>query len=257
MKRGGLTLIELLVVLTIIVLLMTLLLPVMGAARSNARHVECMSNLRQWGIATAVYSADYLGYLPKPQARASFGPTAVDDPDNANWYNALPTLVGAPRYNDLYDGSKTKQYPNENIWWCPEQRARYGSGGFTGAGNAFDYAFNTVLEGSTNYGPNGVGQHHVRVDVIPQPTKTLMMSEPAARFEYVTISDVWNTAGVSPDRHFNHMANMLFIAGHVRGFEGQMARQPFSGPDSAKAPRWSEYWTTNEGEVVWGSFFQE
>lgn len=253
MGKRGLTLVELIVVLTIIVMLMMVLLPALRMARTTSRNVMCMSNLRQWGIAAGVYMNRHADYLPKPQGQYGYGQTAIDDPYTGNWYNGLPVVIGAPRYTDIYDGTKTSQYDSANIWWCPQARSTYGPGGFTNAGNAFDYAFNTVIDGTDKYSnPGNNGQHHIRIDTIPAPTRTLLMTEPGSRFEYVSIG----TIGVAADRHLGRLANMLFADGHVRGLPGREAQHVHSGPDSAIAPQWSTYWTTNDGEVVWGSFYR-
>ena len=61
--RGGFTLIELLVVISIIALLIALLLPSLGKARSVAQTAVCLSQLRQLGVVNAVYASDYGGQM--------------------------------------------------------------------------------------------------------------------------------------------------------------------------------------------------
>jgi len=64
MKKRGFTLIELLVVVAIIAILAMLLLPVLNKAREKARTATCMNNLKQLGIAWAIYLNDYEEYFP-------------------------------------------------------------------------------------------------------------------------------------------------------------------------------------------------
>ncbi len=62
-KIRGFTLIELLVVVSIIALLVSILLPALGRARSQAQKTVCLSQMQQTGVAFGVYEADSDGYI--------------------------------------------------------------------------------------------------------------------------------------------------------------------------------------------------
>lgn len=64
MRSKAFTLVELLVVIGIIAVLVAMLLPTLGRARSAARTVQCLSNLRQLAMAAYSYANANDGYLP-------------------------------------------------------------------------------------------------------------------------------------------------------------------------------------------------
>src|SRR5262249_46325707 len=83
-RKSGFTLIELLVVIAIIAILAAILFPVFAQARDAARKAACQSNLKQFGVAFAMYATDYDGYFPNPGGRNVSGA-----PTNGNaWYSA-------------------------------------------------------------------------------------------------------------------------------------------------------------------------
>ena len=80
------TLIELLVVIAIIAILAALLLPALAKAKEKANQASCISNLKQVGIALALYIDDNEGYFPIAKSVTVTG-------DDLNWTKTLRSYL--------------------------------------------------------------------------------------------------------------------------------------------------------------------
>ncbi|MEM6552662.1 MAG: prepilin-type N-terminal cleavage/methylation domain-containing protein [Planctomycetota bacterium] len=107
LSRTGFTLIELLVVISIIALLIGILLPVLGAARSAAQTTQCLSNHRQIGIGLAGYQLDNDGVFGHDRnASAALGGA----PNGEKWSLAIV------RY---FTGTNIQQADARDFMTCP------------------------------------------------------------------------------------------------------------------------------------------
>jgi len=98
-RHKSFTLIELLVVVAIIAVLVSLLLPAIAKARQLVNDAVCLSNLRQWGLAFAMYSDENRGRMPYPYSYS------ITDPV---WY--YESTMG--KYIQMAGG----QYSYPDIW---------------------------------------------------------------------------------------------------------------------------------------------
>jgi prepilin-type N-terminal cleavage/methylation domain-containing protein len=113
-NRQAFTLIELLVVIAIIAILAAILLPVLATAKQRAYKAQCVSNLRQWGIAIVMYAGDNTDHFPDLTAK---NPNAVGAMDYAWMPYSFNTWFYQPY---MYKNSLTgNTRANNDVLYCP------------------------------------------------------------------------------------------------------------------------------------------
>jgi prepilin-type N-terminal cleavage/methylation domain-containing protein/prepilin-type processing-associated H-X9-DG protein len=198
-RRGnrGFSVIELLTVMAVILLLAALLLPALGRVKAKGKDVTCLNNLKQWGLATHLFTVDNNDFLP-----ADGVPNPLPTSTNSGWYVDLPPEIGLPKYHEMPWHTNPAVDPGRSTWICPANSRR------SNGKNLFHYCLNQYV--------NGTGSNN-------QPTKISSLMGPSSLvwlFDTKNLPAVGYWSYVHTNVHHGG-AQFLYIDGHVVGWRSQ------------------------------------
>jgi prepilin-type N-terminal cleavage/methylation domain-containing protein/prepilin-type processing-associated H-X9-DG protein len=211
-RNPGFTLIELLTVIAIIAILAAMLLPALAKAKSRARRIQCLSNLRQMAIAAQIYTGENSDFFPIAYYSAGSGASAI----NYSW-DFTTFKDGSHR---VVPGVLWQGQTNPQIQQCPS---------FIGSADATDNPY-TGYNYNTSYLGHGQGEaieQPAKNSDVHHPTKTVLFGDgewgsPAAANKYMRApfpnpGDANFTGRYAGTQGFRHdgCSNAAFCDGHA------------------------------------------
>jgi general secretion pathway protein G len=210
-RRAAFTLIELLTVIAIIGILAALVIPTVGAVRTQARQAECISNLRQIGVAITAFADAHRGAFPE----TSHG--AAANLEQISWVYTLKPFLGEV----------------DEVRVCPldprrEDRLRL---------RLSSYVLNDYLDAKTYYDPFGRPSGTVpRLPALREPARTPTVFVGADTLALDLSSDHIRAGAPLADRS-DGRAPYLFADGHVQVISAAALKNRIAGGENFALPR--------------------
>ncbi|MBE6380022.1 MAG: DUF1559 domain-containing protein [Lentisphaerae bacterium] len=204
------------VVIAIIAILAAMLLPALSAARERARNANCVSKLKQIGLASLMYADSNKAYLPP----YSIGGTTETEANkwDWNWYasqnlNGMSILVLQGYFSDNlnggYNGSDNQKRILARYYQCPSDSS---GNNFGATGGKVSYC--RIWVGSPTSSDKRIKDvSGYTVADLPEASRNMTGKGNPSN---VIIFDIFNSQGKS-DYTANHpnMVNFLALGGHV------------------------------------------
>ena len=232
-RSRGFTLIELLVVIAIIAILAALLLPALAKAKGKAKGIQCLNNVRQWGLAFYMYEDDNEDYFPYEGNSGDISTGLNIDA----WYNSAAGYAGLPTLTNLYIQGSPPLPGVNTIFTCPSVKKGPATAP-TMTTAFFMYGFNNRMD------PNGAAQFK-RSDCV-QPVDTVTFTENS---EGAFPS---SSGKFTPARH-DLRANLGFADGHAQSVHTNDYRRN-TAEDNSSVAEWSisrkVYWYPFKGAAL-------
>jgi len=219
-RRPAFTLIELLVVIAIIAVLLSILLPALGAVREKTKFVRCQSNLRTIGHAVEFYLDEHKDVFPEAEFYGCLGFVGRHEhhmqlgsqmPESTRPLNAYLSVEDAP-----VEGTHQTDHQCKHVFACPLDKgdAYLNLPGpfFREHGTSYTYASDFFIEEWGIELPTfGIMScRSLPLTQVRYPAKKIVFQEPI----FSPYFDMSNPYAQWHDERRHH-ANLLFADGHV------------------------------------------
>lgn len=249
--KKGFTLIELLVVIAIIAILAAILFPVFAKAREKARQTQCISNLKQIGLASLMYIEDYddITYTHRDNNGCN--------PESSACGGSAPSgyFSGTAAQRTFWPSKLQPYVKSWGVFMCPDTPnawAQYSTSGANcgggqgssgcngqsyGAENSYGHN-DAFLSPASNFNGNNKAPNPISISKIQFPSTTILACDTTY---YGAAFDV------------NNMSGLQLTYGGQYSSSGDQADDSayFAAQSGSNTGQYEDYWK-NIGDSYWG-----